>query len=65
MLVAKAMAKMPEHLREVLVLSYYHRFAYKEIAEVVGVPLGTVKSRLHAAVAHFGKAYRSATRERV
>ena len=36
-----------------------------EIAEILGVPLGTVKSRLHAAVGQFGQAYRSATRENV
>ncbi len=63
--VRSILAKMPEHLREVLVLSYYHRFPYKEIADILEVPLGTVKSRLHAAVGHFGMAYRVATRERV
>jgi RNA polymerase sigma-70 factor, ECF subfamily len=57
--------QMPKHLREVLILSYYHRFPYKEIAEILGVPLGTVKSRLHAAVGNFGQAYRAATREQV
>lgn len=49
---------MPEHLKEVLLLGYYQRMAYKEIAEVLEIPLGTVKSRLHAAVAHFAAAYR-------
>jgi RNA polymerase sigma-70 factor (ECF subfamily) len=52
---------MPENLREVLVLSYFHQFPYREIAEILGVPLGTVKSRLHAAVAAFSKAYRAAS----
>ena len=56
---------MPEHLKEVLVLCYYHRFAYKEIAEIVGIPLGTVKSRLHTAVSYFGRAYQAAVKERV
>lgn len=60
--VRDVLARMPEHLREVLVLSYYHQFPYKEIAEVLGVPLGTVKSRLHAAVAHFGRAYKARTK---
>jgi RNA polymerase sigma-70 factor (ECF subfamily) len=46
-------------------LSYYHHFPYKEIAEILDIPLGTVKSRLHSAVAHFGQAYRAATREKV
>ena len=63
--VRNVLSKMPEHLREVLVLSYYHRFPYKEIAEILGVPLGTVKSRLHAAVGYFGQAYKSAVKERV
>lgn len=60
--VRTVMERLPDHLREVLVLSYYHRFPYKEIADILGVPLGTVKSRLHAAVGQFGQAYRSATR---
>ena len=50
---------MPDHLREVLVLGYFHRFAYKEMADILEVPLGTVKSRLHAAVAHFARRYRA------
>jgi RNA polymerase sigma-70 factor (ECF subfamily) len=52
------MGAMPTKLSEVLVLAYYHRFAYKEIAEIIGIPLGTVKSRLHAAIVHFGQRYR-------
>ncbi len=62
-LVRSILAKMPEHLREVLVLSYFHRFPYKDIADILDVPLGTVKSRLHAAVATFGQAYRAAAKE--
>ena len=40
-------------------LSYFHDFPYKEIAEILGVPLGTVKSRLHAAVRHFAKQWKA------
>ncbi|RJP41142.1 MAG: RNA polymerase sigma factor [Phycisphaerales bacterium] len=47
--------------REILVLAYFHRFEYRQIAEIIGIPLGTVKSRLHAAVASFAEAYRAAT----
>ncbi|MFQ5461555.1 MAG: RNA polymerase sigma factor [Phycisphaerae bacterium] len=47
-------------LRTVLVLSYYHRMPYRDIAEVLGLPLGTVKSRLHAAVAQFAALYEAA-----
>ena len=49
---------MPASLREVLILAYYHQFPYREIGEIVGIPLGTVKSRLHAAVVAFGERYR-------
>lgn len=56
--VRRIVSAMPEHLREVLVLGYYQRFPYKEIAEVLGIPLGTVKSRLHAAVGHFAETYK-------
>lgn len=60
-IVQQVVRAMPENLREVLVLAYFHQFPYRDIADVLGVPLGTVKSRLHAAVAAFSKAYRAAT----
>ena len=59
-LVRQIIESMPEHLSEILILGYYHRFPYKDIAEIVGIPLGTVKSRLHAAVVAFGDRYREA-----
>ena len=36
-------------MREVIVLRYYHDLSDKEIAEVVGCPVGTVKSRFYRA----------------
>lgn len=47
--------QMPENLRVVLLLSYFHGLAYKEIAEMLSIPLGTVKSRLHLAVREFAR----------
>ena len=38
----------PEH-REALILRFIEEMTYEQIAEVVGVPLGTVRSRLHHA----------------
>lgn len=55
---------LPDALREVLVLAYYQHLQYKEIAEIVGIPLGTVKSRLHKAVMTFGKMWKSIEHER-
>lgn len=54
-IVREVVETMPEHLREVLLLAYFQKMAYKEIAQIVDVPLGTVKSRLHAALASFVK----------
>jgi RNA polymerase sigma-70 factor, ECF subfamily len=46
----RRLAALPDRLREVLVLRYYHDLGEREIADVLEVPPGTVKSRLHAAV---------------
>jgi len=37
-------------LREVIVLNLYQGLRYREIAEVLGIPLGTVKSRINLAL---------------
>ena len=46
----RRLAALPDRLREVLVLRYYHDLSEREIAEIAGIPRGTVKSRLHAAI---------------
>lgn len=56
-LVAKAMDSLSYTLREVLLLAYFQRLSYTQIAEDLEIPLGTVKSRLHSAVASFARAY--------
>ena len=45
--VRAALAAMPEDFRLVVYLADVEGFSYKEIAEIVGVPSGTVMSRLH------------------
>ncbi len=63
-IVQNIVQQMPESLRSVLLLSYFHELPYKEIAEVLGVPLGTVKSRLHVAVKEFARRWKAASGER-
>lgn len=48
--VRRRLEALPDRLREVLVLRYFEGLSEPEIATVAGVPAGTVKSRLHAAV---------------
>lgn len=62
-LVQECVDSLPPHLREILLLAYFQRLSYSNIAEGLGVPLGTVKSRLHAAVAAFGRAWREKMRD--
>ncbi len=45
--VLQAMEKVPEIFREVVLLCDVEGFAYKEIASLLDVPIGTVMSRLH------------------
>jgi RNA polymerase sigma-70 factor (ECF subfamily) len=53
--VGQIIAGMPDNLREILLLSYFQRFSYKHMAEILSIPIGTVKSRLHTAVGRFAK----------
>lgn len=45
-----AVAALPEPQRETLLLRLQQELSYEEIAEVLAVPVGTVRSRLHHAV---------------
>ena len=57
--VRKIIANMPENLREILIFAYFNRFSYKQMAEVLSIPIGTVKSRLHTAVGRFAKDWKT------
>jgi len=45
-----AVAGLPEPMQAVLELVYRRGLKYREVADALGIPLGTVKSRLHAAI---------------
>ena len=45
--VEKAMARLPEEQRTAIILKEYHGLTFQEIADLVGCPLSTVKTRLY------------------
>jgi len=55
-MVEQALQQLPEMHRSVLVLYYYQDFHYTEIAETLGISIGTVMSRLHHAKGKLEKA---------
>lgn len=57
-LVGKVITDMPENLREILILAYFNKFSYKQMAQILSIPIGTVKSRLHTAVGRFAKEWK-------
>lgn len=55
--VRAVIAGLSEPMREVLVLRELEDFSYREISEVLDIPVGTVMSRLARARAEFGEAW--------
>lgn len=49
-IVRRAVLRLPEAYRSVVVLRHYEDLKFREIAEVLGVPEGTVKSRMAEAL---------------
>jgi RNA polymerase sigma-70 factor (ECF subfamily) len=58
--VQDALDALPEHLRSVLHLVYYQGLKYREAADVLGVPVGTIKSRVHTAILKLTDAWKQA-----
>ena len=55
--IRQAVAALPEQLRSAVKLVYFRGMKYREAADELDVPVGTVKSRLHSAVKRLGKAW--------
>ena len=56
--VRSAVDDLPEQLRAALLLVYHQGMKYREAADVLGIPVGTVKSRLHSALAKLNESWR-------
>jgi len=62
--VTKSVDRLPEALKQTLMLAYHQDLKYREIAEILNIPVGTVKSRLHAALAKLQEMARVSRQDR-
>jgi len=62
--VQRALEDLPENFRMAVLLADVEGFSYKEIAEILGIPIGTVMSRLHRGRKALQKALWKTVRER-
>jgi len=53
--VRRAVDGLPEPTRQVVLLIYFQGLKYREAADVLSIPVGTVKSRIHAAIHKLGE----------
>lgn len=60
--VRESVAALPESLRSAVHLIYYQGLKYREAAEALSIPVGTVKSRLHSAILKLNQAWQQADR---
>jgi len=49
-LVRESVDRLPEMFKQVIILAYFQGLKYSEIADILGIPVGTVKSRMNAAL---------------
>jgi len=56
-LLKRALDRLPVRKKEVLVLSRFQQMKYREIADLLGCDIGTVKSLVHRAVKELGRIY--------
>jgi RNA polymerase sigma-70 factor (ECF subfamily) len=55
--VREAVGQLPDGLRDAVNLVYYQGLKYREAAEILNIPVGTVKSRLHSAILKLNQAW--------
>ncbi len=61
--VISALDKLADHYRSVVLLADVHEFDYKEVAQILDVPIGTVMSRLNRARTQLKKSLAGVARE--
>ncbi len=62
-LVRRALLRMPEHYRSVVVLRHYEGLKFREVAQILEIPEGTVKSRMAEALARLARLLRPKLKE--
>ncbi len=62
-LVRAAVDRLPDLLRQVVILAYFQGLKYRDVAEALDIPVGTVKSRLHAALARLTEEWKAAAEQ--
>jgi RNA polymerase sigma-70 factor (ECF subfamily) len=62
--VRSAVDDLPEALKGAVLLVYHQGMKYREAADVLGIPVGTVKSRLHAALLKLNESWLASGRTR-
>jgi RNA polymerase sigma-70 factor, ECF subfamily len=55
--IRRAVEQLPDALREAVNLVYYQGLKYRDAADVLKIPVGTVKSRLHSAILKLNEAW--------
>jgi RNA polymerase sigma-70 factor (ECF subfamily) len=56
-LVRASVDRLPDYLKQVVILAFYQGFKYSDIAATLGIPVGTVKSRMHTALIKLQEAW--------
>jgi RNA polymerase sigma factor (sigma-70 family) len=62
--VLRALEVLPEAQRQALELAYFHGYTYRQVADVLGIPEGTAKSRLRLALARIAESLGAEMSER-
>ncbi|QEL14514.1 RNA polymerase sigma factor [Limnoglobus roseus] len=60
--VRQSVDQLPDLLRQAIILAYFQGLKYQEIADALDIPLGTVKSRLNAAMTKLAELWQAPTK---